>query len=132
MRAQLLATITTAISTLTQFGVSQELPWSQNAQPLYLKNLKKIYVDKERNEEGVLIPLLNADDIYEDVVVAEVYVAMDAKNPPSQLDTLITKILGAKTGLGSQYYGQESDYSQEKQEDVLIYTFEFRANTLTT
>lgn len=132
MRAALLQTITTAISTLTQFGVSTELPWSQNNLPLYLKNLKKVYVDRERNEEDVLIPLLNADDIYEDTVVAEVYVAVDAKNPPSQLDNLITKILGAKTGLGSQYYGPESDYSQEKQEDVLIYTFEFRANTLTT
>ena len=59
MRAELLAAITSATSTLTQFAVASELPWEQGGLPLYRKNMKKIYVDRERMEETTLIPTLN-------------------------------------------------------------------------
>ena len=132
MRTQLLSAITTAISTLTQFAVSQELPWEQNGTPLYLKNMKKIYVDRERQEETMLIPTLNGGEVYQDDLIAEVYVAVDAKNTPTQLDTLITKILGVKYTINVVNFGTESDYTVDKQEDVLIYTFEFRLAIATT
>jgi hypothetical protein len=132
MRTQLLAAITTATSTLTQFAVSQELPWSQNGTPLYLKNMKKIYVDRERQEETMLIPTLNGGEVFQDDLIAEVYVAVDAKNTPSQLDALITKILSAKSTINVVNFGSESDYTVDKQEDVLIYTFEFRLAIATT
>ena len=132
MRTQLLSAITSATSTLTQFAVSQELPWSQNGTPLYLKNMKKIYVDRERQEETMLIPTLNGGEVFQDDLIAEVYVAVDAKNTPSQLDNLITKILGAKYTINVVNFGSESDYTVDKQEDVLIYTFEFRLAVATT
>ena len=132
MRTELLSAITTAISTLTQFAVSQELPWEQNGTPLYLKNMKKIYVDRERQEETMLIPTLNGGEVYQDDLIAEVYVAVDAKNTPTQLDTLITKILGVKYTINVVNFGTESDYTVDKQEDVLIYTFEFRLAIATT
>ena len=132
MRTQLLAAITTAVSTLTQFAVSQELPWEQNGNPLYIKNMKKIYVDRARQEETMLIPTLYGGEVFQDDFIAEVYVAVDAKNTPSQLDTLITKILSAKSTINVVNFGSESDYTVDKQEDVLIYTFEFRLNIATT
>lgn len=132
MRQTVLSSITAAISTLTQFSVSQELPWSQNGQPLFLKNMKKIYVDRESVEESINIALLNANDIMDQGYTLAVYLAVDAKNTPSQLDLAINKILGAKSGLASGYFGQESDYSLDKQEDVLVYTFEFRATQIQT
>ncbi len=132
MRTELLSAITTAISTLTQFAVASELPWEQNGTPLYRKNMKKVYVDRERREETTLIPTLNGGEIFQNDLIAEVYVAVDAKNPPSQLDTLITKILSAKSTVGVTNFGSESDYTVDKQEDVLVYTFEFRLNQATT
>lgn len=132
MRSQLLAAITTATSTLTQFAVSTELPWSQNAAPLFRKNLKKIYVDQSRQEQTTLIPTLNGGEVFQNDLITEVYVAMDAKNTPSQLDNLITKILSAKDTTGVVNFGAESDYTIELDEDVLIYTFEFRFNQATT
>lgn len=132
MRSQLLSAITTQISTLTQFAVSQELPWAQNGQPLYLKNLKKVYVDRERQDQTTLIATLDGVDVYQNDLIAEVYLAVDAKNPPSQLDSAISKILSAKGNTGIVNFGTESDYSVDKQEDVLIYTFEFRLNQATT
>jgi hypothetical protein len=131
MRTQLLAAITTATSTLTQFAVSQELPFEQSGTALFLKNKKKIYVDEERREQTTLIALLNATDIYQDDLITNVYLSVDAKNTPSQLDSVVSKILSAKANTGIVNFGVESDYSVDKQEDVLIYTFEFRINTIT-
>lgn len=132
MRTQLLSAITTAISTLTQFAVSSELPWNESGNPLYLKNKKKVYVDKERREESTLIPTLDGSDIYQDDLITEVYFSVDAKNLPSQTDTVVSRILGAKASTGIVNFGVESDYTVDKQEDVLVYTFEFRMNTITS
>lgn len=132
MRTQLLSAITTATSTLTQFAVSQELPWSQNGTPLFRKNLKKIYVDRSIQEQTTLIPTVNGGDVYQNDLITKVYVAMDAKNTPSQLDSLITQILSAKDSTGVINFGTESDYTIDKDEDVIIYTFEFRVNQATT
>ena len=130
MRAQLLSAITSATSTLTQFAVSQELPWNQNGNPLYTKNMKKIYVDNERKEQTTLITVLDGNNVLEDSVSTLVYLAVDAKTTPTQLSSVITKILGVKDSLNIANFQSESDYVADKQEDVLIYTFEFRLNTI--
>jgi hypothetical protein len=132
MRAELLSAITTAVSTLTQFAVSSELPWEQGGLPLYRKNMKKIYVDRERMEETTLLPTLNGGDVFQNDLITEVYLAVDAKNPPSQLDSVISKILATKASTGIINFGNESDYTVDKQEDVITYTFEFRLNQATT
>jgi hypothetical protein len=130
MRSQLISAITSATSTLTQFAVSSELPWEQAGLPLFRKNMKKIYVDKEHRKETTLIPVLDGNNVIQDDVITNVYLAVDAKNTPSQLDTAITKILGAKDSIGITNFIVESDYVADKQEDVLTYTFEFRLNTI--
>jgi hypothetical protein len=132
MRGQLLSAITTAVSTLTQFAVSTELPWEQNGIPLFRKNMKKIYVDRSTMEETTLIPVLNGAEVFQNDLITEVYLAVDAKNPPSQLDSAITAILACKSKTGVVNFGNESDYTLDKQEDVLTYTFEFRLNVATT
>lgn len=133
MRTQLLSAITTVTNTLTQFAVSQELPWTQDGQPLYRKNMKRIYVDNARQEQSTLIGLVGpGNDVYQNDLIATVYLAVDAKNPPSQLPTLITNILTAKDLTGIVNFGTESDYTVETQEDVLVYTFEYRLNIATT
>jgi hypothetical protein len=132
MRTELLSAITAAVSTLTQFAVSTELPWSQGDLPLYQKNMKRIYVDNPQVEQTTLIPTLSGIDFYRTVEISNVYVTVDAKNPPTQLDNLITKILSARDTTGVVNFGAESDYTQELTEDKLTYTFEFRLETLTT
>ena len=130
MRSELLTAIVTATSTLTQFAVSLELPWSQNGQPLFRKNMKKIYVDRDVLEETTLIPTLGYEDVMQNDLTVLAYLAVDAKNTPSQLDTAISKILGAKDSVSLVNFGFESDYTVDKDEDVLVYTFEFRMNTI--
>lgn len=131
-RTDLLAAITGAISTLTQFSVSQELPWSQNNQPLFRKNMKKIYVDQTSVEQTTLLAVLSGQDVFENSQVCRVYMAVDAKNPPSQLDSVINQILSCKSNINIINFGNESDYELEIDEDVLVYTFEFRTFVATT
>jgi len=131
-RTDLLAAMTTALSTLTQFGVSQELPWAQNGQPLFRKNFKKVYVDQTNVEETTLIPVLGGQDVFEVQQTCMAYLAVDAKNPPSQLGTAVEKILQCKSNINVINFGNESDYTLEIDEDVLVYSFEFRTFVATT
>jgi hypothetical protein len=94
--------------------------------------MKKIYVDRSTMEETTLIPVLNGAEVFQNDLITEVYLAVDAKNPPSQLDSAITAILACKSKTGVVNFGNESDYTLDKQEDVLTYTFEFRLNVATT
>lgn len=129
MRAELLSYLTTATSSLTVKTVS-ELPWNTAGEPLYLKNMKKFYLDEEQIEQSVLIPTLSGQtDVMSNLTRVRGYFAVDAKNQPSGLSTAITTILGAKERTGIANFGIESDYTTEIQGDVIIYTVEYRLNT---
>jgi len=131
MRTELLTAITSALTTVTQFQVSTELPFSQNALPLYRKNMKRVYVDNANVEQTVIYAVLSGSDVFSDLTTINVYVAMDAKNPPSQRDLLIAKILQARDTTNVVAYDREADYEVEIDEDVQIITFEFRFGVAT-
>jgi len=131
MRTELLTAITSALTTVTQFQVSTELPFSQNALPLYRKNMKRVYVDNANVEQTVIYAVLSGSDVFSDLTTINVYVAMDAKNPPSQRDLLIEKILQARDTTNVVAYDREADYEVEIDEDVQIITFEFRFGVAT-
>jgi hypothetical protein len=129
MRAELLSYLSTATSATTIRTVS-ELPWNTAGEPLYIKNMKKFYLDQEEYTESVLIPVLpGQNDVMQRAVSVTGYFAVDAKNQPSGLSTAITTILGAKDRTGIDNFGIESDYTTEIQDDVIIYTVEYRLNT---
>lgn len=132
MRSGLITAINTAISTLTQFSVSSELPWNQNAEALFRKNMKKIYVDAAQLEQEPLIEVLDTNPIVQNRYICRAYLCVDAKNTPSQLDQLITNIQTAKSNTGLVSFDDECDWTTEIDEDRITYTFEFRSLVATT
>jgi hypothetical protein len=132
MRTELLTAITQSISTLTQFAVSQELPWEQNGTPLYRKNMKRVYVGPDELTQSSLIPTLDHANVLQNTTVNQVFVSVDAKNNPTQLPELISQVLSARDKTGIVNFVTEADYTQERSEDVLTLTFEFRLNAITT
>jgi hypothetical protein len=130
MRAELLSYLTTATSTAT-IKVVSELPWNTAGEPLYLKNMKKMYLDQEQVEQTTLIPTLGDQDVYQDDLTVRGYFAVDAKSLPTGLDSAITTILSARDKTGVVNFGNEADYTTEIQDDVIIYTVEYRLNTTT-
>ena len=130
MRAELLSYLTTATSTAT-IKVVSELPWNSAGEPLYLKNMKKMYLDQEQVEQTTLIPTLGDQDVYQNDLSVKGYFAVDAKTLPSGLDSAITTILSARDKTGVINFGNEADYTTDIQDDVIIYTVEYRLNTTT-
>ena len=78
------------------FGVSEELPWDASGQPLYLKNMKKIYVDRPQTVQEPLIETLDDRGIVNESTTVVVYVSTDAKTIPTNYDTMVTTVKAAK------------------------------------
>jgi len=130
MRSELLSYLTTATSSTTIRTVS-ELPWNTAGEPLYLKNMKRFYLDEEQVTQSVLNAMLPGnDDIMQNQITVTGYFACDAKNQPTALTTSLNLILSAKNAIGVANFGVESDYTTEIQDDVIIYTVQYRMNTI--
>ena len=75
---------------------TEETPWSDNEVPLYIKNLKKIYVDNPEYISEPLIATLGSLRINEETTIIRIYLANDAKTVPSNYDDLITDLKAVK------------------------------------
>ena len=131
------ANLITAFSSLSgnaigNLAVSQELPWIESGRPLYVKNPRRVYVDRPvRDEQTVITTLDNSIRAVERTTTIRAYVSVDAKTQPSGFETAITNISGLKTNavFGSQVVC-ECNISQDFEEDLLITEFEFQFKEL--
>lgn len=95
-RDTLLAGLETEL-TGTDFRVSSELPWQSGEVPLYVKNKKFIYIDREESiYTDMILTLAHDCDIYEQQVIVNAYVSVDAKNEPADTDLLVETMLKAR------------------------------------
>ena len=109
------------------FTTSREQPWSENATPLYIKNLKKIYVSQDQVEAVPLITTLDGMTVPSEVTTVTVYLACDAKQTPPNLDQVIEVMRTAKDittlpGIIRRECSIDSSY----QADILVTEFTFR------
>jgi hypothetical protein len=109
------------------FTLTNELPWDSSGQPLYLKNIKRIYVNTDQVVEELLYAALNGLCINNEITTVVATVSCDAKQLPSNYEALVTAIRGAKnstdiTGVGRR----ECDVTTRFEADLLVTEFEFR------
>lgn len=131
MRQQVLDYINTL--SLGGFLLTEEIPWSDNDVPLYIKNLKKIYVDNTEYVSTPVIQTLSALSISNEETISKIYLANDAKTVPANYDTLIADLQSAKditTVEGVRT--RECDVSVSYQDDVMITEIEIRLTRLKT
>ena len=124
MRDSLLTAITSNLAT-SSCTVSSELPWVQGDQPLYSINMKKFYLDEEQISKTVYIETLDDNKQYQTETIMEGFLEVDAKNPLSDIDTVISGILASKSAIADTTIA-ESSYTTETENDRITYTFEFR------
>lgn len=110
------------------FGVSEELPWDASGQPLYLKNMKKIYVDRPQTVQEPLIETLDNRGIVEETTTVTVFVSTDAKNLPTNYDTMVDTVKAAKaldttTGWNQRQTTVETSFDSDNL--VTEFTFNF-------
>lgn len=115
---------------MKNYKVSDELPFSNSGQPMYLKNPKTVYVDNDQTTAEVAILLLNGCEIEAQILTSTVYLATDAKQQPIDYVTLVGSIKAFKH-LQTAYFRRECDVTTEYESDLLVTRVEFRFTQLT-
>jgi hypothetical protein len=129
MRTELLTYLTANLS--GTISVSQELPFEQGGNPLYLKNMRKVYIDEPFTEQDQLVPVLNGVDINQSITRIRGYLATDAKNRNVDLNSALTTLANARLGANiTNSFRKEFDYTTTLDDDKIIYEFEYRYHTI--
>jgi predicted nucleotidyltransferase len=127
IRDDILSRITTNLSGHTSYSISSELPYTTD-QVLYLKNMRTIYVDEQQEEVTALYNTLDNNDINQTLTTVTAYLAVDAKNQTSDIDTVVSNVLLARDGVTAPI--KDSNVTTEIENDVLTYTFEYNFVTV--
>jgi hypothetical protein len=113
--------------------LSEESPWRDNTIPLYIKNLKKIYVDNIEYLSEPLIATLGTLSINQQTQSTRIYFANDAKTVPSNYDTLVQDLIAAKNiDLADGTNRREADVRVSYENDVMVTEIEIRFTKLSS
>jgi len=127
IRDDIISRITTNLSGHTNYSISSELPYTTD-QVLYLKNMRTVYVDEQQEEVTALFNTLDNNDINQSLTTVTAYLAVDAKNQTSDIDTVVSNVLLARDGVTAPI--KDSNVTTEIENDVLTYTFEYNFVTV--
>jgi hypothetical protein len=113
--------------------LTEESPWRDNAIPLYIKNLKKIYVDNVEYLSEPLIATLGTLSINQQTRTIRIYFANDAKTLPSNYDTLVEDLITIKDiNLNDGTNRREADVRVSYENDVMVTEIEIRFTKLSS
>jgi hypothetical protein len=113
--------------------LTEESPWRDNAIPLYIKNLKKIYVDNVEYLSEPLIATLGTLSINQQTRTIRIYFANDAKTVPSNYDTLVEDLITVKDiDLADGTNRREADVRVSYENDVMVTEIEIRFTKLSS
>jgi len=129
VRSDILTQLSTNLATHTNVKLSQELPWETGENPLYLQNMKTVYVDEEQIEVEQLYRTLDQSNVNSTVTTVNAYLSVDAKNQLSDINTVVANILLARNVISSTT-DSASDYETDTEGDVITYTFEYNFTTI--
>jgi hypothetical protein len=108
-----------------------ELPWSQGDIALYSQNKKRVYLDEPTIEQDSVVQILNGSDIRQTITTVKGYLSVDAKNRPTDLDSALSVLAGAKDLASiTTAFRKEFDYTSSIEKDVITYALEYRFYTI--
>ena len=111
--------------------VSDQLPFEDGGQSLYLKNMRVIYLAEPVITQEELVATLDATDINQTITRVNAYLAVDAKQRNADLNNTLTVLANARTNASiTNSFRSEFNYTTEIIDDVLIYSFEYVFYTL--
>ena len=110
-------------------SVSSELPYTTGGETLYNKNMKHVYLDEDNISKTELINCLDGTDVMETETTVTGFLSVDAKNQPSDIDTIVANIINSRNAISGQTI-KECEMTTENTDDVITYTFGFRFVTV--
>ena len=118
---------------LGSFLISNELPWTDNGQALWLKNPKAIYVDVASYETEPIVLALNGLQIQNETTIVRAYFSCDAKQLPSNYDDLVADLKLARDIEAAEGFNRrECVINTSMSSDLLVTELEFRYTKITT
>jgi len=129
MRTQLLEFIKDL--NLSGFAVSKDLPYTSSGEELYIKNVKRVYVDESQTEQVPFISIMSSHNIDSEVVNISVYFATDAKQTPSNYNDVVKSLRGLKELFITEYFRRECSVVTELQADLLVTRLDYTFTKLT-
>jgi len=118
---------------LKSASLSNELPYSTSGTELYLKNKRTIYVDVAQSQQDPAIDALNGSGAVDETTTVSVYFVNDAKKLPTDYDTVVTQMKGARTAAGTEGFIQKTcNVSSSYQEDAVVTELVFSFRKLIT
>tara|TARA_R110002020_G_scaffold77940_1_gene196426 strand:- start:737 stop:1162 length:426 start_codon:yes stop_codon:yes gene_type:complete len=113
---------------------ASELPFTASGEPLYVKNMRVVYVGEEEEAKVQLYRTLDQGDVYQTETTVQAFLTEDAKNINANNPTVIENMLNAKsvvnTANGFNVQVADSGYEQEIEDDHITYTFEYTFTTI--
>lgn len=127
MRADIITKIRAlSTATLGTFALTEELPWSSDDTPLYIKNLKRIYVSPTQTDLDPILDTLDGSGFATEVATTTVYYACDAKQPPANHATLTEAIRNFRIEFDTENWSQRRVTAQTEFEgDRMVQSLEF-------
>ena len=118
---------------LGSYALSQELPFSSSDIELYIKNPKRIYVDKDQVTEEVFIALLDSISIDQEVTSVTIYFSNDAKTLPSDYDAVVDVVRSAKElYIANGFFKRDVQIDTEYINDLMVTKIDIRFIKLLT
>jgi|11_taG_2_1085331.scaffolds.fasta_scaffold02790_10 hypothetical protein len=132
---QLANTLANGGVTSTDYSLeANELPWTASGEPLYVKNMRVVYVSDEDESKVQLYRTLDQGTVYQTETVVQAFLSEDAKNIKANNPTVIENMLNAKdivnTANGYNVQLADSGYEQEIEDSTITYTFEYTFTTI--
>lgn len=128
VRDTLLANLATTLAN-TNVSTSSELPFTSAGVALYDKNMKKLYLDVDKNNRTELFSTLDNNDVWQQEIIVNGYLTVDAKNQPTDIETVVDAVVNSRLSVANCYL-KECAVTNEYAEDRNTYTFEFRFLTI--
>lgn len=94
MRDELITYLKT--QSLGTVGVSEEVPYDKDGQALYLKNFKRIYVDRDQTLQEPLFNTMDGGSVVVQTTTTRAYLTIDAKNSLVNYEAIVTIMKNAR------------------------------------
>lgn len=118
---------------LKNFNISDELPFSNSGTPLYLKNIKRLYVDLEQVTNEPFIQVFDNLNIDSEIHSVRLYFSTDAKQLINDYSTVVSAVRLAKNvTLNENFFRRDVTSSTSFENDLMVTEFEFRFTKLTS
>jgi hypothetical protein len=127
MRAELLAQVQAFTkTTLGTFSVVAEMPWTSDGNPLYVKNLRRVYVGPESTDMDPIIDTLDGSGFAIETQSASVYYACDAKQLPANYQSLTDAVKLIRLDfVGNNWAQRRVTVTTTLEADILVTELEF-------